>query len=312
MSISIVTKPSEYKILVVDDEIDVFKVTELSLKNLYFQGHGLQFLYAKSGQEAIEIMQANPDIAVILLDVVMETNTAGLDACNTIRNILKNSIVRIVLRTGQPGVAPEKQVIDDYDIDGYLPKAELTSTRLYSTVRTAIKSWNDLVELERHRSHLGLVHDCVVSLHAFEPLENCLRTVLETAVSLCPSSLAISQLETFSQEGNPQSCFLYLSTEKDATIANTEALMCADQINTNPLTQKSEGPVALDNGLFIPFALHRQLGSGWLFLAGVHPDELTIKSLTLLSSHAANALYSSVAFELLANREGPVFETMAV
>ena len=124
--------PTRHKILVVDDEPDVFALTKLSLKGLEYKGRKVELLDAATGRDAVNAMQRNPEIALILLDVVMKTNSAGLDACRRIREELGNSFVRIILRTGQPGEAPERQTIEQFDIDGYLPKAELTSDRLYS------------------------------------------------------------------------------------------------------------------------------------------------------------------------------------
>ena len=124
------------------------------------------------------MMRVIPNIAVILLDVVMETNTAGLDACRAIRQELNNPFVRILLRTGFPGEAPERETINAFDLDGYLPKAELTSTRLYSAIRTALKAWEELIELERHRELLAAIHVGVVTLHSFAPLEEALEQIL--------------------------------------------------------------------------------------------------------------------------------------
>ncbi|MBI4640021.1 MAG: response regulator, partial [Candidatus Tectomicrobia bacterium] len=166
-----ITMPDKHRILIVDDEPDVAAVTRLSLRDLNYRGRSVEFATASTGREAVEAMRARPDTSVILLDVVMETATAGLDACRAIREELGNRFVRILLRTGQPGVAPERKTIDEYDIDDYLPKAELTTNRLYVSIRTALKAFEELVELERHRQTLTLIHDSVASLRSFEPLE---------------------------------------------------------------------------------------------------------------------------------------------
>src|SRR5262249_27222804 len=133
------------RLLIADDEPDMHAVTKLSLKGLRRGGKRVEFLSATSGREAVEILRRDPDVAVMLVDVVMETDSAGLDACRAIRGELGNRFVRILLRTGQPGVAPERQTIDEYDIDGYLPKAELSSGRLYTAVRTALKAHGELM-----------------------------------------------------------------------------------------------------------------------------------------------------------------------
>jgi response regulator RpfG family c-di-GMP phosphodiesterase len=145
-----------WKLLVVDDEPDIHKLTQLSLKDFRFAGRSLEILSASSGYAARDVFRENPDIAVALIDVVMETDDAGLRLVEHVRNELKNEMVRIIIRTGQPGVAPERFVIDHYDIDDYKDKTELTATRLYTTVRTAIKSYRDLKTIDLNR--IGLSH----------------------------------------------------------------------------------------------------------------------------------------------------------
>ncbi len=70
-----------FQILVVDDEPDVLSLTQLSLKGVQFQGKPVELLEATSGRQTVEMMRSHPEIAVILLDVVMESDSAGLDAC---------------------------------------------------------------------------------------------------------------------------------------------------------------------------------------------------------------------------------------
>src|SRR5438552_2082364 len=125
-----ISLPDKHRILIVDDEPDMHAITRLSLKGVRHGSRGIELGSAVSGREAVEFLREHPYTAVVLLDVVMETETAGLDACRAIREELGNHFVRILLRTGQPGVAPERKTIEEYDIDGYLPKAELSSNRL--------------------------------------------------------------------------------------------------------------------------------------------------------------------------------------
>ena len=98
-----------WKILLVDDEDEVHTVTRLALDNFNFAGKGVTFLSAYSGQQAQDLIKANPNIGLVLLDVIMETDDAGLLVVKFIRETLKNHLVRIVLRTGQPGQAPEEK-----------------------------------------------------------------------------------------------------------------------------------------------------------------------------------------------------------
>lgn len=297
-------------VLVVDDEPDVHAITSLSLRGLRHGSERVALIDAFSGKEAVEIMKRRPDIAVMLLDVVMESDQAGLEACKAIRS--ENPFVRILLRTGQPGQAPERQTIDTYDIDGYLPKAELTGNRLYVATRTAIRAWERLVEIDRHRRYLAAVHDCAVSLRSFETLPVMLNRILDTAAFLCPADLALLVLSTFEEGGNPRRLTLHLSSTQDEASAEVEAAAVISRLSRNPEAQAATSPRELAGGYWIPLTLHRELGNGFIFLAGAKPDELAVKALPLLSAHAENALYSSVAEKMLSDRQKPLFDALAI
>jgi CheY-like chemotaxis protein len=132
-----------WRVLLVDDEEEIHAVTVLALEGVTFADQPLEFLHAYSGAESVQIMRENDDIALILMDVVMETDHAGLDAVRTIRQEIGNRYCRIVLRTGQPGEAPERDIITQYDINDYKEKTELTATKLFTVVHTALASYRD-------------------------------------------------------------------------------------------------------------------------------------------------------------------------
>ena len=144
----------KWRILIVDDEPEIHKVSELALDNLDILGKRLEFLSAYSGAQAIEILKQEEDIAVILLDVVMESDDAGLKAVKQIRDELKLMDVRIILRTGQPGYAPEEQVVMQYDINDYRTKTELTRNKLLTSVFSAIRSYSQIVEVRKSKDFL--------------------------------------------------------------------------------------------------------------------------------------------------------------
>ncbi|NBD23171.1 ATP-binding response regulator [Paenibacillus glycinis] len=133
-----------WKFLIVDDDRDIHKVTKLVLEGQAFEARKLQFLSAYTAGEAVQLLERHPDIAVVLLDVVMETDDAGLMLVRHVRSVMGNSLVRIILRTGQPGQAPEHTVIRDYDISDYKEKTELTSTKLFSAVYASIRTYQHL------------------------------------------------------------------------------------------------------------------------------------------------------------------------
>jgi len=146
-----------WKVLVVDDEEQVHSVTRLVLKDFSFDGRGLELLHAYSGSEAIQVFKENDDIAICLLDVVMETDSAGLDVVSSIRRDMKNTYTRIVLRTGQPGQAPEEDVIKNYDINDYKDKTELTHLKLHTLVYSCLRAYRDIISLDHTRQGLEQV-----------------------------------------------------------------------------------------------------------------------------------------------------------
>ncbi|WP_320007738.1 HAMP domain-containing sensor histidine kinase [Maridesulfovibrio sp.] len=144
-----------WHVLIVDDEPDVHSMTRMVLGDFEFEGRALEFTSTYSGEEAIEVLEGENDYAVVLLDVVMETNTAGLDVAHRIRNDLNNQFIRVILRTGQPGFAPEHTVITELEINDYWQKAELTSKRLSTSMTTALRSYRDLLKIELNRGSLA-------------------------------------------------------------------------------------------------------------------------------------------------------------
>ena len=140
-----------WKVMIVDDEPAVHAITRLALRDLTFEGRGLEWISAESAREARRQLAEHPDTALILLDVVMETDEAGLNFARHVRQEAGNQLVRIVLRTGQPGQAPEQSVIQEFDINDYKTKTELTAQRLFTTVIAALRSHRDLLRLDSQR-----------------------------------------------------------------------------------------------------------------------------------------------------------------
>lgn len=176
------TKP--WKILIVDDEPEVHATTRLVLSDFRFEGAALEFLSAYTGDQALHLMRDHDDIAVILLDVVMESAHAGLDCARAIREDLNNRLVRIILRTGQPGQAPERKVIVEYDINDYKNKSELTSQRLFTTVYTAIRSYRDMLALDRQRVGLRYIIEASGDFFRQQSIGKLAKGVLTQVVAL--------------------------------------------------------------------------------------------------------------------------------
>ncbi len=150
------TKPGHapWIILVVDDEPEVHSITRVALSGFTFKGRETQIISAYSGEEARKIIAEQKDIALIYLDVVMESDDAGLKVVEYIRHEMNNPFVRIILRTGQPGSAPEREVIVNYDINDYKEKTSLDSGKLFTSTYAALRSYDDIMKIEQSRKTL--------------------------------------------------------------------------------------------------------------------------------------------------------------
>ncbi len=137
-----------WKIMMVDDDTQVHQVTKLALRRFRFQNRRLSFLSAYSGQAAIELLETHLDISIILLDIVMETSDAGLRVIEQVRDVMGNRSIQIVVRTGQPGEAPEESVVLNYAVNDYKTKIELTQQKLFTTLVTGLRAHQTICELE--------------------------------------------------------------------------------------------------------------------------------------------------------------------
>ncbi|MDC7125866.1 MAG: DUF3369 domain-containing protein [Spirochaetales bacterium] len=195
-----------WKVLVVDDEESVHALTRMVLANYIYNGKGVKMFSAYSGSEAIDILERETDIALILLDVVMETDDAGLLCAQRIRQTLKNNSVRIVLRTGQPGQAPEADVIIKYEINDYKEKSELTIQKLFTTVTTSLRDFSRIDSIAKSKKGLENIFNISTSLLQLNSFGNFASEVLQKVVSVldfddcfsCSNSSSLWAMQIFS------------------------------------------------------------------------------------------------------------------
>lgn len=177
-----------WNILVVDDDEEIHSVTRLALSDLIVAEKSLNFIHAHSGEEALKIItELNSSIAIILLDVVMETDDAGLMVARKMREELRILEPRIILRTGQPGYAPEEQIIKDYDINDYKTKTELTRSKLVTTIIASIRSYQQILSI--NQSRLGLQKIIVSAANLME--EHSIKNFCEGVVTQISSLIGL-------------------------------------------------------------------------------------------------------------------------
>ncbi|MES2296156.1 MAG: HD domain-containing phosphohydrolase [Pseudomonadota bacterium] len=188
-------KLAPWKVLLVDDEPDIHDITKMTLNRFRLDGRALTFLHAYSGLEAKEVLAREHDIALVFLDVVMEKEDSGLEVARWMREELDNQFTRIVLRTGQPGQAPEERVIVNYDINDYKEKTELDRTKLFTTTFAALRAYRDIMKVEEARRvqlnyREGLERVIAASAHIFQQ-----RNLKDFASGLLQQAVALLRLE---------------------------------------------------------------------------------------------------------------------
>jgi len=154
-----------WNILVVDDEEEVHSITNIVLKNFIFKNKKIKLYDTYNVEDTKKILKSDIEFSLIFLDIVMEIDNAGLVITKFIREDLNNFITRIILRTGQPGNAPEQKIIIDYDINDYKEKTELTATKLTTSVVSSLRSYEELLKIKDHEKILEQkVHEGILQL----------------------------------------------------------------------------------------------------------------------------------------------------
>ena len=307
-----------WKILIVDDERSVHDITLLALKHYSIDGRPLIFISAFSGKEAKNKIEEHPDTALILLDVVMEEDDAGLKVVDFIRNTLNNRFVRIILRTGQPGQAPENYVIDNYDINDYKEKTELTQEKLYTSVRLALKTYANLIRLENQKTSLEYIVQAAPSIFKITSMEHFFRSVFHAAIDLLSISeeLGINdRIEGFiaypvDDEGHYKVCIgtgRFKQWEKPSELIRQNILEIADCLETERVSlQIAKGTFA------IPIKdLNHLVAVIWI------DSEINISPygqslLNILAMHSSIAFKNIDLYELLSKEHRETINMLAV
>ncbi len=200
---------TRWKIAVIDDDPAVHDGTRFALYDYVLNGQKLDIVSAHSAGEGRDLLRQHGDIAVVLLDVVMESEHAGLDLVEFIRNELKNEMVRIILRTGQPGQAPERRVIVDYDINDYKAKTELTADKLFTALTAALRSYQQLQRLDATRRGLEIIIEAASKLFDFRSMQLLAQGVLTQIASLL--NVDCAGILVLREEGGPDDTFSVLA-----------------------------------------------------------------------------------------------------
>ena len=286
-----------WKIMIIDDDQDVHKLTRMVLRDFVFENRTLTFLFGLTGEDAKQLMSQHPDTAILLLDVVMEREQSGLEAVQYIREILQNQFVRIILRTGQPGRAPEQTVISAYDINDYKEKTELTAQKLVTVVTASLRSYRDLKIIEENRHGLEKILHATGNL--FEPtsLKKLATSVLVQLVFLLEledSALCVQSSGFAATQKNDQ-LILYAGTGvySDKTGKTAQEAMPAETWALVENVLREEQSLCHEN-CYIGFFRTKNGTKNLLFLQGNHPLDLVDQKLIEIFSVNVALAFDSV------------------
>jgi EAL domain-containing protein (putative c-di-GMP-specific phosphodiesterase class I)/GGDEF domain-containing protein len=169
----------DWVVLSVEDNQPYQDVLESAIQEVAFEGRKIELLRASSAASAATILSKRQDISLILLDIVMESDDAGFYLIDTIRNVIGDELVRIVVLTGQPGVKPHDKAINEYNISEYWNKTDLSADKLKSVVVSNLRTWQISQELKIARRGLQMIVDASRSLTARQDTSEFAHTVLE-------------------------------------------------------------------------------------------------------------------------------------
>ncbi|WP_027085752.1 DUF3369 domain-containing protein [Cohnella panacarvi] len=213
-----------WKVIIVDDEIEVHQLTRMVLGDFAFDGKRLQFISAYSETEARSLIEEHADAAVILLDVVMDEDDTGLKLVKYIREDLGRTSVRIILRTGQPGQAPERVVIANYDINDYKEKTELTSQKLFTTMMAALRSFRDIMVIENNKVGLEKIINSSADLFELKSMRKFASGVLTQLTSILNLNKNALHCNSFAAAKGGQEEIYILAASGDYSFKDNEKI----------------------------------------------------------------------------------------
>ena len=288
---------SPWKILLVDDEPNVHQVTKLALDDLKVDHRGVELISAFSGQEGRARFESEDDIALAIVDVIMETDTSGLELVEYVRNELKNKATRLILRTGQPGQAPERDIVQKYDINDYKSKTELTSSRLFTSVVASLRGYRDLIELKRHSEELSKINRMSQSLYQLTRVDSFASTMVDQLHSTFNFSKDTLVLER--RRSNPSRLSVLVQNfsllPPVAPLIDAEVL-CAE-IPSLRLFLESKDAIHVEGPLFMTRLQSEERELIFVHHQSADVDELNEESISLLIQQLETAYANTTLYD---------------
>ncbi len=249
-----------WKILVVDDEPSVLELTEIMLRKLKLLDREIHVISAQDSEQARQAMVENPDTALIILDIVMETRDSGFEFIGYVRNTLQNNTTRIVIRTGESftGWSPSK-IANHYDIHDYVEKTRLTKERFLTIITCALRYYQHILERMRFEEMMvqtekmmsvaglaaGISHEINNPLNIIlQSIQNIVRhTSLDVPKNFEVANECSVELEPIHAYLEKQRVFMFLGFAKEA--AQRTASIVADMLQFSRRSDTEKEPANL-------------------------------------------------------------------
>lgn len=296
-----------FHILIVDDDEEIHVITKMALADFQLDQRPLAFHSAYSAAEAQAMLQQRDDFALMLLDVVMESDHAGLDVARWTREVLKNKLIRIVLRTGQPGQAPEEEVIAKYDIDDYKEKTELTYRKLMTLMYSSLRAFRDLQAIENYKSGLERIIKASAEIFSAQSVTKLSQGILEQLVALLTRTQSAAYFKlspngfTASLEGNQPAHIIAATGEYKQRIGEVLQQSDGQRILEELRSRDESVTFYIDNDTYYGLYQTSQKQCYLLFIKGI--GELSETDKHLLSLFMNN---TAIAFEHAVMLQGNV------
>nr|WP_314860419.1 EAL domain-containing protein [uncultured Undibacterium sp.] len=292
------TQLPAWNILIIDDDPDVHTATKFALNGLKIQNRNLCYLHAYSASEARHLLLHSEAIAVILLDVVMTDDDAGLQLVSYIRHTLLMKDVRIILRTGQAGYAPEMEAIRDYDINDYKNKTELTQAKLFTTVTSAIRSYEQICTISSNKLGLEAIIKASARLMALSDIQEFAETILEQVLDLilhdADAFICAINFADFSQNGEDPSKGAHIIASKGKYQDwNNQRFVQVAERKQQAMVQKAlfdRNHVYDVDSVVLYFSNNESVSMGMYFDTGFNMTTSQIRLLNMFCSNASVCL----------------------
>ena len=219
-----------WRILAVDDDEGFQNTTAMALRNMTILGRPLEVVHAFSLAEAARCLAHDRDFAVILADVVMETEDAGLRLVKGVRETLGLFEPRIVLLTGQPGFAPVRRIMEEYDLSDYCLKSDLARRGLKQVLTGVIRGYEQIRQLAAARKGLQLIIESSSRLAAARSIDDLARGALVEIARLIGVAAEEAPAALAFLEQRPVSYPILINSPEDPpdislTLGNTQSVL---------------------------------------------------------------------------------------